>query len=54
MWNMSSDWFPKLGTDAATISSQTDAHYPNFARIADRLILNLAMFCFPYRQLLSA
>lgn len=54
MWNMSSSWFPKVGTSAAAISQQTDAHYPNFARVADRLALNLATYCFSYRKLLSA
>ena len=54
MWNMSSGWFSKLGTDAAAISRQSDAHYPGFARVADRLALNLATYGFSYRNLLSA
>jgi GMP synthase-like glutamine amidotransferase len=35
------------GTDAAAITKQTDEHYEEFARLADRLCGNLAAFLFP-------
>lgn len=35
------------------LSKQADKHYAEYARLADRLSLNLAQLCFPFHELLA-
>jgi GMP synthase (glutamine-hydrolysing) len=53
MWKSSSSWYGALHTGREQLLAQTDQEYGNFARVADRLALNLTTFCFPYRRQLS-
>ncbi|MDX2146012.1 MAG: type 1 glutamine amidotransferase [Planctomycetota bacterium] len=41
-------------TRASDINAALDGNYANYARIADRLSVNIATFAFPFRKLLSA
>jgi GMP synthase (glutamine-hydrolysing) len=44
----------KAGVSSADLKSQTDIAYANYARIGDRLCVNLATYCFPVTRRLSA
>lgn len=44
----------RCGTSLPDIAAQCDAKYPMFARLADRLCVNLATFCFPSLTRLTA
>ena len=46
--------FEKAGVSSAALSAQCDQHYPAFARLADRLSLNIATLAFTFDELLSA
>jgi hypothetical protein len=43
----SSELSQKASKSASDLAGETDRHYPNFARIADRLCVNLATTLFP-------
>jgi GMP synthase (glutamine-hydrolysing) len=40
-------------TSAEAVTRQLDAHYPMFARAADRLCVNIATFAFPFDRLVA-
>lgn len=42
------------GTTESEVKVQTDQHYANYARLADRLCVNIAAYCFPITKKLSA
>jgi GMP synthase-like glutamine amidotransferase len=44
----------RAGFDAPTLAHQLDAKYPMFARVGDRLSLNIATFAFPFDRRISA
>lgn len=54
LWSRSADWCGRVGLSLADLAAQTEKHYANFARVADRLAVNQAAFAFSYRRLLSA
>jgi GMP synthase (glutamine-hydrolysing) len=45
---------PAAGITAGELTAQLDQSYPAFARLSDRLCVNLATYCFPLRRRLSA
>lgn len=40
----------KAGTNAAFLEKQIQDHYPAYARVSDRLCVNLATYCFPLER----
>ncbi len=48
------EMFEGAGVDRDTLSKQCDEHYPGFARLADRLCVNIASFCFTFEELMRA
>lgn len=48
------DWLASAGITAQEIESQCDRHYGMYARMADRLCVNLATFAFPMLERLGA
>ncbi|MEL6329132.1 MAG: type 1 glutamine amidotransferase [Planctomycetota bacterium] len=46
--------FERAGVSVDEIHTQCDAHYATFARLSDRLCVNLAAFGFAFDELLSA
>ncbi len=42
------------GTTTGEVKVQADQQYANFARVSDRLCVNLATFCFPLERRISA
>jgi GMP synthase-like glutamine amidotransferase len=47
LFTASSELSQKASKSASDLAGETDRHYPNFARIADRLCVNLATTLFP-------
>lgn len=45
--------FAEAGIDAEELSRQAERHYAMFARVADRLCLNLATYAFPFDRLMA-
>ncbi len=52
--NDSGESIAKAGLSPADVRSQAERHYPMFARLADRLCLNLATYLFPLKLRVSA
>jgi len=48
------DTFRDAGLSASDIHDQSDAHYATYARLSDRLCLNIAAFAFTFDELLNA
>ncbi|MEX2219445.1 MAG: type 1 glutamine amidotransferase [Phycisphaerales bacterium] len=46
----SEEWLRPHGVTVSDIAAQADRHYPEFARLADRLCVNLATFLFPFER----
>jgi len=46
----SADSMAKAGLTAADVSAQAEKHYPGFARLGDRLCVNLAAYLFPLQR----
>lgn len=44
------EWMRPLGVTVSDVASQADTHYPEFARLADRLCVNLATYLFPLER----
>lgn len=42
------------GTTAEDVRRQADEHYADYARLSDRLCVNLASLCFPFHEKLTA
>lgn len=47
-------YFARGKTDRASVSSQIEEHYPAYARLSDRLCVNLATLLFPVPRRLTA
>jgi len=45
--------FASVGLSPEVVERQAEEHYPMFARIGDRLSLNLATYSFPFERLLA-
>jgi hypothetical protein len=45
---------PGAGITAGEVTAQADQLYPAYARVSDRLCVNLATYCFPAAGRLSA
>ncbi len=52
--NDSGESIAKAGVSPGDVRSQAERHYPMFARLADRLCVNLATFLFPLQARMSA
>lgn len=48
------DGLAQAGLSAADLAAQCDAHYGQFARLGDRLCVNIASYAFPFQRKLSA
>ena len=44
----SEEWMRPAGITVSNVAAQADRDYPEFARVADRLCVNLATYLFPY------
>jgi GMP synthase (glutamine-hydrolysing) len=44
----SEEWMRPAGITVSDVAAQADRDYPEFARVADRLCVNLATYLFPY------
>ncbi len=52
--NSSAGLANKMGLSPADLASQVDQSYPGFARLSDRLCLNIAQTCFPLQRRMRA
>ena len=54
MWAASKSDMTAGGISPQQVEADTEKHYAAYARLSDRLCVNLANFCFPLRTKLSA